>query len=242
MAGSMVRWQCEARGLVQRVGYRDRVRRTAKELGLTGWVENDAADEDRVVFEAQGPQAMVERLLRAVEGPGGLSDAKEVRRLGEPAVVEGDRGFAIRRGGDVQEAMAERMDEAALYLGASLEVGRETLSVSKETLAVSKETLGVSKETLAVSKETLGEVRTGNRKLLKKMEEGIAGTRRLHREVTRRFDRTDAAFGRVGTMLGRIDGDLKGLTRALLKVAVGSARSRRAVTARGRSRVVSRKR
>ncbi len=217
----MVRWQCEARGLVQRVGYRDRVRRTAKELGLTGWVENDAADEDRVVFEVQGPPAMVERLLRAVEGPGGLSDAKEVRRLGELAVVEGERGFLLRRGGDVQEAMVERMDEAALYLGASLEVGRETLSVSKETL---------------------GEVRTGNRKLLKKMDEGIASTGRLHREVTRRFDRTDAAFDRVGTMLGRIDGDLKGLTRALLKVAVGSARSRQAVTARGRSRVVSRKR
>lgn len=138
MADGLVRWRCESLGLVQRVGYRDRVRRAAKELGLVDWIENDPQDEDRVVFGAQGPEPALQRLLIAVRGPIGMGDARSVHRLEALPVEPTWERFTNRRDPDSQKAMAKRMDEAALYLGASFEVGRETLGVSKESLAVGK--------------------------------------------------------------------------------------------------------
>ena len=48
------------RGLVQGVGYRPIVYRLAFELGLNGWVRNDAEGVD---IEARGPAPLVERFI-----------------------------------------------------------------------------------------------------------------------------------------------------------------------------------
>ncbi|HEU4371072.1 MAG TPA: acylphosphatase [Methylomirabilota bacterium] len=55
-------------GHVQGVGYRDYARRRASLLGLAGWVMN--LRDGRVRLRAEGPRAVIEDLVRALEkGP-----------------------------------------------------------------------------------------------------------------------------------------------------------------------------
>jgi acylphosphatase len=55
-------------GLVQGVGFRAWTDREASRLGLHGWVRN--VDDGRVEAVFQGPEDLVERMLRSVErGP-----------------------------------------------------------------------------------------------------------------------------------------------------------------------------
>lgn len=83
------------RGVVQGVGFRWFVQRTATDLGLDGWVRNRA--DGAVELVAEGSAGAVETLLEMVaDGPDGawVSDVS-VRR--EPATGAGS-GFTIRSG------------------------------------------------------------------------------------------------------------------------------------------------
>jgi hydrogenase maturation protein HypF len=79
------------RGQVQGVGFRPFVYRLALDLGLSGWVLNDA---DGVEIGAQGGAAALEALLSRLK-----SDAPDLARVDEvsavPAEVLPQRGFAI---------------------------------------------------------------------------------------------------------------------------------------------------
>lgn len=79
------------RGQVQGVGFRPFVYRLALELGLSGWVLNDA---DGVEIEAQGGEAALETLLSRLEKDApNLAQVDEVSAL--PAEVLPRLGFAI---------------------------------------------------------------------------------------------------------------------------------------------------
>lgn len=149
-------WLIEARGQVQKVGYRDRVRQAAKHLNLVGWTGNDPTDEDRVIVIAQGRATRLLTLIELISGPSGLSDATEVRLMEKVQPDPSLKGFIIKRDPDTMKEMLERLEEATRLAGATWETMKETLAVHREILAVRKEILLISKETLAVGKETLG--------------------------------------------------------------------------------------
>ncbi|MHB8167490.1 MAG: carbamoyltransferase HypF, partial [Sulfuricella sp.] len=92
------------RGQVQGVGFRPFVYRLALELGLSGWVLNDA---DGVEIEAQGGEAALEALLRRLK-----KDAPDLAQVDEvsavPAEVLPRPGFAIleSRSGHVHTGIA----------------------------------------------------------------------------------------------------------------------------------------
>jgi len=94
--GGTARLDATVRGRVQGVGFRYFALREAGELGLSGWVANDADGSVRVV--AEGPREALEALLaRLEEGPpAGWVDG--VASRWEPA--RGLRGgFRIESGG-----------------------------------------------------------------------------------------------------------------------------------------------
>ena len=65
-----VRLEATARGRVQGVGFRYFILRRGMELGLTGWVANEADGSVRCV--AEGPRTELEALLETMErGPAG---------------------------------------------------------------------------------------------------------------------------------------------------------------------------
>ncbi len=63
-------------GHVQGVGYRDYVRRRAALLGLAGWVMNQR--DGRVRVRAEGPRAVIEELVHALEKGPPLSRVERV--------------------------------------------------------------------------------------------------------------------------------------------------------------------
>jgi len=79
-------------GNVQGVGFREAIRRTARERDLRGWVRN--ADDGTVAVRAEGSRAAIEALIAVLrEGPPGA-------RVDDVAVddvrVEGHEQFAVR--------------------------------------------------------------------------------------------------------------------------------------------------
>jgi acylphosphatase len=81
------------RGIVQGVGFRASTQRTARDLGLTGWVRN--LPDDSVLLEAQGPAARVAELEAwcKVGPPSAEVTGTEVT---EQPVVGGEREFGLR--------------------------------------------------------------------------------------------------------------------------------------------------
>lgn len=60
----MVRWNMTLTGRVQHVGLRFRAKRTAQQLGLTGWVQN--LEDGNVELELQGKQSDIYRFLNTL--------------------------------------------------------------------------------------------------------------------------------------------------------------------------------
>lgn len=66
----MIRWKMTLTGRVQHVGLRFRAKRTAQQLGLTGWVRN--LDDGNVDLELQGDQQDIYRFLNILGGFPGI--------------------------------------------------------------------------------------------------------------------------------------------------------------------------
>ena len=83
------------RGVVQGVGFRWFVQRTASRLGLHGWVRN--RPDGTVEVAAEGSTAAVDALLAAIrEGPDGAWVSEVAVRREPPTGASG--GFEIRSG------------------------------------------------------------------------------------------------------------------------------------------------
>lgn len=83
------------RGVVQGVGFRWFVHRTATDLGLQGWVRNRS--DGSVELAAEGPADAVESLIGTLqEGPDGAWVSEVVVRREPPTGASG--GFSIRSG------------------------------------------------------------------------------------------------------------------------------------------------
>ncbi len=195
----VVRWELEARGRVQRVGYRDFVKGTASKLGLTGGVWNDEDDEDVVHIVAQGAETGLVEFVKAISGAHGFADATDVRKVTDHEPDPTLDKFRIKRAEDKLAELVDIGEQSVLILGQMYEMGKETLVVSKETLAVGKETLTAVKE----GNKAFGEkMDKGFSELGTKMDKGfrdsIASSERLHKDFTVRFDRLDASYGMIG--------------------------------------------
>jgi len=104
-----------AKGKVQKVGYRDFVQDSARELGITGDVEN--LEDGTVKIVCEGEEQKIEHFIRDIKVK------KEFIRVSEASVnYEEPTGefkvFKIKYG-DVPEELGDRLGAALLYLGAT---------------------------------------------------------------------------------------------------------------------------
>jgi DNA ligase D-like protein (predicted 3'-phosphoesterase) len=106
------------RGEVQAAGFREAVRRRARELGVMGWARNAA--DGSVLVHAEGPEAAVEELLDFLrEGP---PAARVAGVEAESVKVEGHEQFAIR-GVSAGVFVVQEHAAAAHHFDLRLEVG-----------------------------------------------------------------------------------------------------------------------
>jgi acylphosphatase len=240
MTEALTRWRLEACGLVQLVGYRERVHEQAEQRGLVGSVVNDENDPHRVEIVVQGPPETLEEFRKAISGSEGRSRPKVVTRVEELPPDPGLTDFEVGRGSLPIETL-ERMEQGNRVLGSmdtrlgSLEsLGRETLTISKETLAATR-TVGERVDRLGAEVRGVGtEVRGGNRRLEKSLD-------RMHADMSARFDRVDRSYGSIGKTLLRIDKNLEKLSKALLLLAKETQRATGAARRAPPSRVPGKK-
>ena len=89
---SMVRMHYNFVGRVQGVGFRYTAYYAAKQLGLTGFVENEY--DGSVTMEVQGPAFKVEEMLRMIRESRWIHiDSANPRKI---KTVEGERSFRVK--------------------------------------------------------------------------------------------------------------------------------------------------
>ncbi|MEI8033526.1 MAG: acylphosphatase [Chlorobiaceae bacterium] len=79
-------------GLVQSVGFRMFIDRAANELKLSGWVRN--RPDGKVEIEVQGPEELIEELVRRAEKGPSRSRVTSIRKE-ERAPLGGIGGFTV---------------------------------------------------------------------------------------------------------------------------------------------------
>ncbi|CAD6491572.1 MAG: Acylphosphatase [Candidatus Argoarchaeum ethanivorans] len=124
-----------AKGEVQQVGYRDIVRRIARKLEITGFVENLKPYDVKIV--AEGEEKILNTFVDQVRIKGHPVVPVSVEKIGvEFKAATGEfEYFEIRRG-DPQEELGERMDTAGALLYRSLEIGNKMLDKQGRTIEI----------------------------------------------------------------------------------------------------------
>lgn len=226
MSEPVARWKCEASGEVQRVGYREVVRRAATARGLVGSVWNDTNDEFLVHIDVQGSSRVLGEFLGAITGEQGLGRAESVRRTGTLQVDPSLTKFKVIRGDPALETV-DRAEQSAQLLTALLgetrgiakeshEIVNETRGISKATHEIANETRGISKETHEIANETRGiakethEIASATRGIAEETR-GIAA---VGRETLREVKASNVRLDRIAeAMRADVQGSLQVLTR-----------------------------
>jgi acylphosphatase len=89
----MVRRRVIYSGRVQGVGFRATAQWVASGRPVSGWVRNQ--EDGNVLLEVQGEESAVEDYLAVLRGRMGRNIKREDASIS--AVVEGERGFSVRR-------------------------------------------------------------------------------------------------------------------------------------------------
>jgi len=100
---------------VQKVGYRDFVQDTARELGITGYVEN--LEDGNVKIVCEGEEAKIERFIIDIKVKKDFLDVSETSVKYEESTGE-FKLFKIKYG-TVPEELGDGLCAALLYLGAT---------------------------------------------------------------------------------------------------------------------------
>ena len=158
-----------AKGRVQRVGYRDGVEEIARQLEITGFVENVKPYDVRIV--AEGDDSAIERFIEEIKIKKYPIDVERLDVQFEDFKSEFEY-FEIKRG-EWHEELGERLDAAGKLLYKSVELGDESVSIGKKMLE--KQDMMLEKQD-----DTIGEIRGLREDLKSFMEERF---NRLEREI-----------------------------------------------------------
>jgi acylphosphatase len=104
-----------AKGKVQKVGYRDFVQDSARELGITGYVEN--LEDGNVKVVCEGKEELISEFIKGIKVKKDFTDVIETSVEYEESTGE-FKLFKIKYG-DVPEELGDRLGAALLYLGAT---------------------------------------------------------------------------------------------------------------------------
>lgn len=150
-----------AKGKVQKVGYRDFVQDNARELGITGYVEN--LEDGNVKVVCEGKEAEINEFIKGIEVKKDFIDVVETSVKYEEPTGE-FKVFKIKYG-DVVEELGDRLGAALLYLGATnqkIDAGFKMVG-EKQGMMLEKQNMMLEKQedTIAEIKNVSGKIDRG---------------------------------------------------------------------------------
>ena len=141
-------------GYVQKVGFREHVRKEIFGTGITGYVRNLDAGEVEIV--AEGREDLLRDLIRGIDIIRYPIEVTSCNITWQEATGEFPKFTIIR--GDVQEELFERIDYAGTIMHETLEVSKSTQDLQCQTLDKQDKMLHTQDQMLEVGKETRDEI------------------------------------------------------------------------------------
>jgi acylphosphatase len=197
-----------AKGKVQRVNYRDAVEDIARELNITGFVENLKPHDIRIVAEGED-----ERIDQFIERIKIKKFPIDVERIG--VSFEEFKGefeyFEIKRG-EWGEEIAERLDTAGKLLYKTVELGERSVELSEKSVALGERSVELSEKSVALGKRS---VELSEKSLQLSRDSVEIGKKTLekldnfHHDTIQRFDNLDERYGKIAENMERILEELK---------------------------------
>jgi acylphosphatase/5-bromo-4-chloroindolyl phosphate hydrolysis protein len=148
---SMKRIVAVAKGDVQRVGYRDEVEKAARELGLTGYVENVKPYDVRIV--AEGDEEKLKLFMERIK----------IRKY--PVFVEnievswqdatGEFSFFEIRRGEWTEELFERLDTAGRFLYRTVELGEKSVELGEKNVVLSEKAVKLAEKNVELGEKSV---------------------------------------------------------------------------------------
>ena len=185
-----------AKGKVQKVGYRDFVQDNARELGITGYVENLEDGNVKVVCEGEEPK--IGDFTRGIKVKKDFIEVVETSLEYEEPTGE-FKVFKIKYG-EVAEELGDRMGAALLYLGATnqkIDAGR----------AENTQGFGMLAEKMDAGR---AENKQGFGMLAGKIDAGRAENKQgfgmLAGKMDMMLEKQDGTIGAIGEVSEKIDG------------------------------------
>ncbi|MCQ1538962.1 acylphosphatase [Methanocalculus taiwanensis] len=198
-------------GYVQKVGYREHVRKEAVKGGITGYVKN--LDTEEVEIVAEGREEDIHTFI------------KEINILRYPIQVTschvewGDatgewKRFNIIRG-DIQEETFERMDYAGMIMHEILDVSKATLDHTKTSLQLQsqmleKQDLMLGKQDQMLEKQDQmlekSDLMLGKQdQMLEKQDQMLEKSDQMLEKSDQMLEKSDQMLGKQDQMLGKQD-------------------------------------
>ena len=169
-----------AKGKVQKVNYRDAVEEIARELNITGFVENLKPHDVRIVVE--GEDERLDIFIERVKIKKFPIDVESIEVGFEEFKGEFEY-FEIKRG-EWGEEIAERLDSAGKLLYKSVGLSERSVSLGEKSVQLSGESVEIGK------------------KMLDKLDD-------FHQDTIQRFDSLDVKYGSIAENMERILEELK---------------------------------
>ena len=151
----MQRAMITAKGDVQRVGYRDRVLKIARDLEIAGCVQNIEPYDVRMI--AEGDEKRLKQFIEAIKIGRYPIFVKELDVEWGDATGEFEYFKVIR--GDWREELAERFDVAGALLYRNVELGEKSIKLSEENIKLGKENIAIGRHMLEKQDTMIEEVR-----------------------------------------------------------------------------------
>jgi len=211
----MKRAEITAKGDVQRVGYRDAVEKIARELNITGSVENLKPYDVKIV--AEGEEDILDEFISHISIKKFPISVKDLDIEFRAATGEFEY-FEIRRG-DWGEELGERMDVAGSLLYRSVELGEESVKSGRESVELSKESVKLGEDSVGIGKAML-EKQDANTQILTDLRD----------QTQQNFVMLDTKYGRIADTMEKLIDEMRNerkesratmenLTEAIIRLA-----------------------
>ena len=189
-----------AKGDVQRVGYRDRVQKIARDLEITGCIQNIEPYDVRMI--AEGDEKRLKQFIEAIKIERYPIFVKELDVEWGDATGELEYFDVIR--GDWKEELFERFDVAGALLYRSVELGERNVELSERNVELSERSIELGEKNTELGEKSikLGEENIAiGRHMLEKQDtmiEEVRGVRYdLKSYMESRFERIDSEMAEI---------------------------------------------
>ena len=176
----MIKAKLIVEGNVQKVGYRDYVQKTARKLGVKGYVENLRDGTVQIICELEDP--ILETFINALNIQEDFINVEKIR-IAEKSEAKGEFDYFEIKYGKLEEELGER-------LGTATEYARATTTDIKHMHQEVKET-----------KQSIQEMHADLKGSISSMHEETRGTRKDIQEITKSIQEMHADLkGSISSM------------------------------------------